>query len=153
MTWQRLAVILTVLNFGMLLFTVTQARGVSAQAAAQNATQGGVAPVLRGQALELVDDRGRVRVQLKMFPADPNLKMPDGTTGYPEAVQLRLIDTTGNPNVKIVATEDGSGLVLGGDSGYVQILSRHQSPFVKLFNKDGREQTIALQGEKASKSR
>jgi hypothetical protein len=30
-------------------------------------------------------------VEVKVLPAQPTLKMPDATTGYPEAVQLRLI--------------------------------------------------------------
>lgn len=68
--------------------------------------------------------------------------MPDGTIGFPEAVQLRLIDSKGKPNVKLVTMEDGSGLLLGGELGYVQILARRESPFVKVFNKDGRQQLI-----------
>ena len=133
MNWQRLAVILTGLNLMLLMFVLAQGRRVDAQ---------GVTPVLRGRALELVDDRGRVRAEIKVLPAQPALKMPDGTTGYPETVQLRLIDSEGGPNVKLVATEDGSGLVLGGESSYVQILSRGASPFVKIVNKDGRQQLI-----------
>jgi hypothetical protein len=132
--WQRPAVILTVLNFVLLIFVVFQVRPVSAAP--------DVAPVLRGRALELVDDHGRVRAEIKVFPAQPNLKMPDGTVGYPEAVQLRLIDSGGGPNVKLVAAEDGSGLVLGGEAGYVQILSRGASPFLKIVSKDGREHII-----------
>jgi hypothetical protein len=100
------------------------------------------APTLRVRALELVDDHGRVRGELKVLPAQPDLKMPDGTTGYPEAVQLRLIDSQGRPNVKLGAIEDGSGLVLGGDKSYVQILSRGPNPFVKILNKDEREKVI-----------
>ena len=52
---------------------------------------------------------------------------------------LRLIDSEGGPNVKLSATEDGSGLVLGGNAGYVQMLSRYASPTVRIVNKDGRE--------------
>ena len=133
--WQRLAMILTVLNLVLLTFVLAQVRPVAAQ---------GVTPILRGRALELVDDRGRVRAEIKVFPAQPTFKMPDGTTGYPEAVQLRLIDSKGGPNVKLVATEDGSGLVRGGESNptYVQILARGASTFLKLVNKDGRQQLI-----------
>jgi hypothetical protein len=131
--WQRLAVILTVLNAVLLIFLVGQVRPVSAA---------DVAPVLRGRALELVDDQGRVRAEIKVRPAEPDFKMPDGTTGYPETVLLRLIDSKGSPHVKLAATEDGSGLVLGGESAYVQILSRGASPFLKIINKDGREQVI-----------
>ncbi len=83
-----------------------------------------------------------MRAEIKVLPADPKVKMPDGTTGYPETVLLRLIDSEGGPNVKLAATEDGSGLSLGGEKGYVQILSRGANPVVKLVNKDGREQLI-----------
>ena len=142
MTCQRLAVILTVLNFAVLLFVWAQVRPASAE---------GVAPVLRGRALEIVDEHGRVRAEIKVLPAHPTLKMPDGTIGYPEAVQLGLSSSQGDRNVKLVTTEDGSGLVLGGESGWVQLLSRRESPFVKLHNKDGREQTMMLQGSPTSK--
>jgi hypothetical protein len=120
-------------NAVLLIFVVAQVRPLAAP---------DVAPVLRGRALELVDDHGRVRAEIKVTAAQPNLKMPDGTVGYPEGVLLRLIDSGGGPNVKLVATEDGSGLVLGGEAGYVQILSRRASPFLKIVNKDGREQMI-----------
>jgi len=92
--------------------------------------------------LELIDDQGRVRAEIKVRPAEPDFKMPDGTTGYPETVLLRLIDSKGSPHVKLAATEDGSGLVVGGESAYVQILSRGGSPFLKIINRDGREQVI-----------
>ena len=60
-----------------------------------------------------------------------------------EAVLLRLINSQNGPDVKLTSTEDGAGLALGGDSGYVQILSRGANPpFIKIVNKDGREQTI-----------
>jgi hypothetical protein len=99
--------------------------------------------VLRGRALELVDDKGRLRADIKVFPAQPNLKMPDGTIGFPEAVQLRLIDSTGSPHVKLGTQEDGSGLLLGGQGVYLQLLSRGPKSLIKLVGKDGREQTIA----------
>ena len=102
-----------------------------------------IAPILRGRALELVDDRGHVRAEIKVTPAQPKVKMPDGTTGYPEAVLLRLINSQNDPDVKMTATEDGAGLALGGDSGYVQILTRGANPpFIKIVNKDGRQQVI-----------
>src|SRR4051812_34257272 len=117
---QRLLIALTVVNLGLLVFLLTQNRSAEAQ---------GVAPVLRGHALEIVDDRGRVRAMIKVFPADPKVKLPDGTTGYPETVLLRLINSKGGPTVKIAATEDGSALLLGGESDptWVQILARGTS--------------------------
>ena len=62
----------------------------------------------RGRALEIVDEHGCVRTEIKVRPTQPKLKMPDGTTGYPEAVQLRLFSSQNSPNVKLVTTEDGT---------------------------------------------
>jgi len=103
---QRFALALTLLNLALLVFMVVQHREASAQ---------NVAPVLRGRELQIVDDQGRVRADLKVYPASPKAKMPDGTTGYPEAVMLRLYSSEGRPNIKLAATEDGSAQVLGGD--------------------------------------
>jgi hypothetical protein len=97
------------------------------------------AAVIRARAFELVDDEGRVRAELKVLPTQPGLKMPDGSTSYPEAVQLRLISSQNSPHVKLVTTDDGAGLVIGGEKGYVQILSRVNDPFMKIVNKDGQE--------------
>jgi len=130
---QRLTVILTILNLLLLAFGLAQMRPVNAQ---------GIAPILRAHALEIVDDQGRVRAELKVLPATPTTKMPDGTIGYPETVQLRLITSQGGPNVKLATTEDGSALVLGGQKGYTQMLSRYTDPFIKIATKDGRERTI-----------
>lgn len=103
-----------------------------------------VPPVLRIRGLELVDDQGRVRAMLKIFPADPEIKMPDGTKGYPETVLFRLIDSQGAPNVKIAATEDGAGISLGGDADptYIQLMARGDSTSVTLINKDGHTEVI-----------
>jgi hypothetical protein len=130
---QRLTIILTAFNFMLLVFGLAQLRPVAAQ---------GVAPLLRARALEIVDEQGRVRAEIRVMPAQPSLKMPDGTTGYPEAVQLRLISSQNSPNVKLVTTEDGSGLVLGGDKGHTQLLSRGTDPFITIVTKDGRERTM-----------
>jgi hypothetical protein len=130
---QRLTIILTAFNLILLAFGLAQLRPASAQ---------GVAPVIRTRALEIVDDEGRVRAEIKVLPAEPTLEMPDGTIGYPEAVQLRLISSHNSPHVKLVATEDGSGLVLGGEKGHTQLLSRGTDPFIKIVTKDGRERTI-----------
>jgi hypothetical protein len=81
-----------------------------------------VAPVLRGRALEIVDDHRCVRASISVLPADPNVKMPDGATGYPETVLFRMINSKGRPNVKIEATEDGSGVGLGGNLDPTYIL-------------------------------
>jgi hypothetical protein len=133
MRWSRLAMMLTVLNFVLLLFLLAQLRPVSAEP---------IPSVLRGRALELVDDKGRVRAEIKVLPAQPDVNMPDGTRGMPETVQLRLIDSTGSPHVKLDSIEDGSGLVLGGQGGYLQLLSRGPRPFVKIYDNDKQQQTL-----------
>jgi hypothetical protein len=133
---QRLLIALTVVNIVVLAFSVVRTDAAGAQ---------GVAPVLRGRALEIVDDRGRVRASIAIYPADPRAMMPDGTTGHPETVLLRLISSAGRPNVKIAATERGAGLNLGGESDPtdIQVLAEGGSTFLKLKNDDGREQLIA----------
>ena len=104
-----------------------------------------VAPIVRARAFEIVDEHGRIRAEIKVRPAQPDFKMPDGTTGFPEAVQLRLFSSQGGPNVKLGTTEGGAGLVIGGESGYVQVLSRGTNlPFVKIVTKDGREKLMNL---------
>ena len=133
MKTQQLLVALTVANAAMLVFSLIQPHRTAAQ---------DVAPVIRGRALEIVDDHGRVRAEIKVLPAQPTFKMPDGTMGYPETVQLRLISSQNSPHVKLGTMEDGAGLVLGGEKGYTQLLSRGTDPFMKIVTKDGREKTI-----------
>ena len=132
---QRIAMAVTVLNLVILTYALFRAGPVGSAE---------ITPVLRAHALEIVDDAGRVRAMIRVFPADPAVKMPDGTTGYPETVLLRLIDSKGAPNVKIAATEDGSGVSLGGESNptNVQILARGATTSLKLLNKDGQEKLI-----------
>jgi hypothetical protein len=129
--------ILTFLNLVLLAFSVVhQIHPVIAQSASSS--------VVRGRALELVDDTGRVRAEIKVFSADPRVRMPDGARGYPETVLLRLINSKGAPTVKIAATEDGSAVSLGGasDPTDIQILARGKNTSLKLTNKDGKQQLI-----------
>src|SRR4051812_31083300 len=129
MKGQRILIALTVVNLLILACTLFRA---SPMAFAD------VAPLVRTHALEIVDDSGRVRAMIRVFPADPTVMMPDGTTGHPETVLLRLIDSKGGPNVKIEATEDGSAMSLVGEANptQVQVLARGASPSLKLVNKD-----------------
>jgi hypothetical protein len=132
---QRLLVALTAVNMVLLVFLLAHGRLAEAE---------GIAPILRGRALEILDDRGRVRASITVLPADPTVKMPDGTTGYPETVLFRLITSKGRPNVKLGASEEGAGLGLGGESDptYVQILARGTSTSLKLTNSGGQQQLI-----------
>jgi hypothetical protein len=136
MNTQRLLIALTVVNVASLAISLARPGAAGAE---------GVAPVLWGRALEIVDDRGLVRASIKVFPADPAVKMPDGTTGYPETVLLRLINSKGGPTVKLGAGEDCAGLVLGGESNptHVQVLARGATTSLKLSNKDGQVKLIA----------
>jgi hypothetical protein len=134
MKTQRLAIVLTVLNLALLVLIVAHLHPAMAE---------GVAPILRGRALEIVDDRGKVRAEIVVVPATT---MPDGRR-YPETALLRLIDPNGRPAVKIGASVDGSGMSLAGDSerrdwNGVQILAGGTGSIVKLTNNDGREQLI-----------
>jgi hypothetical protein len=134
MTSHRRAGTRTALNLVLLLGVMAQDR------VAHAASPLGV---LRGRALELVDDQGRVRAEIRILPADPTVRMPDGSVGIPEGVQLRLIDSKGSPHVKLGSLEDGSGLVLGGESNsYTQLLSRGGNPFVKIVSASGKEQVM-----------
>ena len=131
---QRLSIVLTVINLLLLTFSLAQFHPTEAQ---------GAAPVLRGRALEIVDKEGRVRASINVHPAGPSVPVPDGKI-YPETVILRLIDPNGRPSVKLGASEQGSGLGLGGDSDltYVVLKAEGASSSLKLTNKDGREQLV-----------
>ena len=138
---QRLLIALTVLNLGLLVFLLAQVEvrflGFRFLGSAE---VHGAGSVLRGRALEITDDEGRTRASIKLHAASV---LPDGTT-YPETVLLRLINSQGTPNVKLAATEDGSGLVLSGEANptHVQILARGPTVSLKLTNKDGQQQSI-----------
>ena len=106
MKLQRFLIAITFVNAALLAFLLARPGVAGPQ---------GLAPVLRGRALELVDDRRRVRASIAVHPQDPKIRMPDGTTQHPETVLLRLITSTGRPNVKISATERGSATAFWGD--------------------------------------
>jgi len=107
----------------------------------------GAAEVLRGKGLEIVDAQGRVRASIEIIPRDSTVKMPDGTVGYPETVLLRLSSSIGRPNVKLAATEDGSGMSLGGSSDarntYMQLMARGATTQLKLTAEGKPDRVIA----------
>ena len=139
---QRLLIALTVLNLGLLAFLVAQIEvrflGFRFLRSAEMNSAGSV---LRGRALEITDDEGRIRASIKVYP--PSI-LPDGTT-YPETVLLRLVNSQETPNVKLSAMEDGSGLVLSGEANptHVQVLARGPTTSLKLTDKDGQQRQIA----------
>ena len=134
---QRIAIALTVIN---LLILITAMSRIGSAATTQTV------PMLRGRGLEIVDDRGKVRAQIIVLPADTAAKTAR-RQNYPETVLLRLIDPNGRPGVKIGTSVDGSGMSLAGDSerrdwNGVQILAESAGTSVKLTNKNGRKQVI-----------
>ena len=130
---QRLLIVLTLVNLAVLIFTLARIRPAVAE---------GVPPVLRGRALEIVDEQGRVRASLNVFPAK---KQPNGET-YPETVLLRLITERGRPSVKIGASEQAAGVSLVGPSNtkdtYVILQAKGRASSLRLKNEDGREQVV-----------
>jgi len=118
MTTQRLLVVLTVINLGLFAFLLTQTRVyIGAQGIRVWTNIEG--PVLRGRALEIIDDQGRPRASINLYPADQ-------ARSYPETTVLRLIDQNGRPSVKLAVSERGGGLALASDveETYVQLTGR-----------------------------
>jgi hypothetical protein len=133
MKLHRLLVALTFANLCLLAYLLTRVR----------ADNPGVLPVLRGSALQIVDEHGKVRAELRVFPADAKHKLPDGDP-YPETVLLRLIDPNGRPSVKLATDVRGGGLYLGGaaDPTYARIGASGAEPELFLQNKDGKQWKI-----------
>ncbi len=134
MKMQRLLLALTVVNLGLLTFLLlSQIRPALANS---------VAPVLRGRALEIVDERGRVRASIDVLPAKTQ---PNGETSA-ETVLLRLITERGRPSVKIGASEQTAGMSFAGPTGtkdtYVILEAKGTASSLRLRNEDGREQIV-----------
>ena len=96
--------------------------------------------VLRGRALEIVDDPGRLRANILVHGPET----VNGVT-YPETVLFRLIDPNGGPLVKLTVARNGSALGLSdglsGDGG-VQLYARDTASFVRIVNRSGRIQML-----------
>ena len=130
MMTQRLLVALTLVNLGLLVFLLVHAGTPAAQ---------GAEPVLRGRALEIVDDAGRVRASIQIHPAGVA-----AGKAYAETVILRLIDPNGRPSVKLAGSERDAGLSLvgEGDSTYVVLKAEEGTTSLKLTNRAGQERLI-----------
>lgn len=105
--------------------------------------QGETIHTLRCRELIIVDDRGKDRAQIAVFPASTT---KDGQK-YPETVLLRLIDQNGRPAVKIGASVDGTAVSFEGDSertqwSGVQILAQGTNIAVNLTDKNGHQKRI-----------
>jgi hypothetical protein len=133
MKMQRLLIGLTILNLVLLTVILLSGSGLPVVISE--------APVLRGRALEIVDDRGRVRASIKVQPAETF--QPTGRK-YPETVVLRLIDPNGRPEVKILASEEGGGLSFVGESDAVraQLHADRGGTSLRLTDSAGRQRLI-----------
>jgi hypothetical protein len=135
MKGQKVLALLTALNLGILMYQLVRPQvGMAATVFDL--------PVLRGRALEIVDDRGRVRASLSIIPEDPKVQWKGAP--YPEAVLLRLITPDGRPNVKLGASKMGGALAIGGETNgtYAQVLAEGGETSVKLVNRGGVERVI-----------
>jgi hypothetical protein len=132
---QRLLIALTALNLGLLAYQTVRSRPAIAQ---ENAP-----PVLRARGLEIVDERGKVRAQLSVFPEDPKHKLANGDP-YPETVLFRLIDPNGRPSVKLAVDVRGGGLYLGGaeDPTMARLSGDGPEAKLQLVNKDKQERVL-----------
>ncbi len=135
MKTERLLILFTAVNAGLLVYQMVRPH-------LSTAATIDVQTVIRGRALEIVDDRGRVRASLSVLPEDPK-HMWKGEP-YPETVLLRLITADGRPNVKLGASKRGAALLIGGESDptYVQVLAEGGESTVRLIDKNGTERLI-----------
>lgn len=138
MNTHRLALALTTANLMILIVILGKVLPSSAQAAAPRgdqpgaSQQTGVVPVLRGGALELLDERGQVRSRINVEANGD--------------VMLRLLDRNGTIRVKLGASENGSGLVLldhATEPGvHIRAGSHADGPSVTLRGRGGQERVI-----------
>ncbi len=118
MKLHRLAVTVTVGQSG--------AAAHGAQGPAEHAVQE-PAPIIRARALELVDDRNKVRARLNVEE--------DGE------VVFRLMDQKGTIRVKLGAGEDGSGFLLNNQKTEpgIHMLAKPEGSTIRLANPGGKE--------------
>jgi hypothetical protein len=132
MKMQRIAIALTVINLILLVLLLTKMNTATAQKE-QNNLQ-----ALRGSSLEITDKQGRLRASITF----QETSVKDGVT-YPAGILMRLINSKGQPSVKIEAAEDGGGLSFANESnGYIQLIAKESGGFLKIKNPDGKEQLI-----------
>jgi hypothetical protein len=122
---------LTAINLILLMFVLTEMR-ISIGAGGLRIWTNVQGATLRGRALEIIDDEGRVRASIAVHPADP-VAAPAGSTAI-----LRLVDEDGRPSMKLATTQNGAGLLLLAEQGtYVQLNGHGLA-----VTKDGQRQEI-----------
>jgi hypothetical protein len=124
---------LTAVNLVLLVFLLVEPRmhrGLGTAKARADAP----APMLRGRALEIVDDEGKVRASIVVHPAQATVTGRSSSTAI-----LRLVDDSGRPSVKLSTTSRGAVLAL---------VSEHEGTYAQLFEdglvvtKDGKQQQL-----------
>lgn len=128
---QRVAIGLTVINLVLLMFLLAQTYRTQAS---------DVVPVLRGRALQIVDDQDRTRAEILVHGPET----VNGKT-YPETVLFRMANAQRAPLMKMTVSENGSALGLSDDSapGGVELrATREKGNYVRIVNRDGREQVV-----------
>ena len=129
---QGIAVLLTVINLVLMTMLFAKINPATAQKEQKKSE------VIRGTGLEIIDKTGKLRASITFHEAEEK----DGRT-YPAGILLRLIDTKGQPVVKIDASEEGGGLSFSNEKdGYIQLLANESGGFLKIKNPDGKEQVI-----------
>ena len=130
---QHIAIAITTINLVLLIVLLTKMNPAIGEKKEQDKTQ-----ILRGNGLEITDSTGKLRASITFQqPSEVN-----GVT-YAGGILLRLINSKGQPSVKIGAAEDGGGLSFSNESnGYIQLLAKESGGFLKIKNADGKEQVI-----------
>ena len=133
MKMQRIAIAVTVFNLVLMVVLLTKINPATAQKEQINKLQ-----VLRGSGLEIIDSSGKLRASITFHaPLEQDGKK------YPAGVLLRLINSKGQPSVKIDASEDGGGLSFSNEKdGYIQLLAKETGGFLKIKDPDGKEQVV-----------
>jgi hypothetical protein len=133
MKMQRIAIALTVINLIIMTVLLTKMDTATGRQHEQKKPE-----VLRGSGLEITDSMGKLRASITFH----NPVEKDGVN-YSGGILLRLINSKGQPSVKIDAAEDGGGLSFSNEAdGYIQLLSKESGGFLKIKNADGKEQIV-----------
>ena len=121
----RLPMILSGLNLLLLVWLV-----FTTSSSASGQTEATTVSILRANAIELVDDAGKVRAQL--------IVTEDGET------LLRMRDANGDVRVKLGAAVDGSGMLLANRDAQpgLHILAKRGSTSLSLTDAGGQPRII-----------
>lgn len=117
-TYLNIALLIT--NLAILYFLTTS----------QKVPKEEVSPILKAQIIELVDNKGQTRAQLKVED--------DGTAMF------RMRDAQGDIRIKMGVNNDGSGLVLLNNKTEVGIhaLAKNSGTTLTLMSENGKKQVI-----------